>query len=61
MLPSRQEPAKRGRVDRLGLLAQRGHRAPPQQSQHLGVTPFGARRPRRQLAFDDPAGSHQPP
>ena len=53
MLPGREEPSERGRVDRFDLMAQRRERPGPQAPQHLGVTPLAAGAPGSELALDD--------
>src|SRR5690606_10774948 len=60
VLPGRQEPAECDRIDRLGLLSQRGEGPAPQQPEDLGITPFAPGPPRRELTVDDPAGGREP-
>ena len=40
VMPGRQEPPVGGGADRLDLGAQRRQRTPPQNAQHVGVTPL---------------------
>ena len=59
-VPGGQEPAERGRVDRLDLAAQPGQRPPAEEAEDLGVEPLALRAARPELAAEDRAVREQP-
>ena len=54
MLPGRQKPSERCRVDRLNLVSQGRERSTTQPSEYFAITPLAADIPRSELTLHDP-------